>query len=225
MTRFPTSPPPPLLSPPTPARPVPYSPEPAPPAPSPTPPVPSRPAPVPLRPPCSVPEFTPVRAGRGRYALRRALRGRRRAVAAGLAMVAAALAAAPARGGDEAPGNSRESSARSTAQAPSRSNAIQAPVTVSAPVRIPDAETVRLLEPGDRIDVIASGSGNSTRYRSSSESTSAHFVARNVRVAEVPRPGDTVAGEGALVVLEVSRRVASELAAAAATSRLAVTLC
>jgi hypothetical protein len=50
--------------------------------------LPARPAP----PPCPVPQFAPVRAGGGRFRLRRALRRWHRALAAGLATVAAASA-------------------------------------------------------------------------------------------------------------------------------------
>ncbi|MEV0277782.1 hypothetical protein AB0I22_15580 [Streptomyces sp. NPDC050610] len=45
-------------------------------------------------PPCAVPAFAPVRMGRGGHRLRRALRRRRRAVAAGLAMAASVAALA-----------------------------------------------------------------------------------------------------------------------------------
>ncbi|MFI7242801.1 RcpC/CpaB family pilus assembly protein [Streptomyces qinglanensis] len=89
---------------------------------------------------------------------------------------------------------------------------------VSVPVRIADAATVRLLSPGDRIDVLAS----------TSKSTSARVVATQVRVAQVPEDRDTVSGggaDGALIVVVVPRRTAAALAGAAAKSRLAVTLC
>ncbi|WP_344567406.1 RcpC/CpaB family pilus assembly protein [Streptomyces axinellae] len=89
---------------------------------------------------------------------------------------------------------------------------------MSAPVRISDAATVRLLSPGDRIDVLAS----------ESRSDSARVVARSVRVAQVPKSGDTVTGDeadGALIVVAVTRRAATALAGAAADSRLTVSLC
>lgn len=174
--------------------------------------------PPPLHPACAVPQFAPVRAGRGRFQFRRTLHGRRRALAAGLAVAAAALAAAPARGGADGD-TTRDVSRESTHPAPTPDGKEPRQVAVSAPVRIPDKETVRLLRPGDRIDVIASGS------RSGSVPDSAHFVARNVRVAQLPQSDDTVAGDGALIVLTVSRSTATRLAGAAANSRLAVTLC
>lgn len=84
--------------------------------------------------------------------------------------------------------------------------------TVAAPVRIADAATVRLLRPGDRVDVIAADGGGEGRV-----------VAAGARVAEVP---DFAATEtGALVVLSVPRATAARLAGAGTTARLAVTLC
>jgi Flp pilus assembly protein CpaB len=86
-------------------------------------------------------------------------------------------------------------------------------------VRIADAATVRLLRPGDRVDVIAASDSPA------GEDAEAKVVASGVRVAEVPGPGDDPMESGALVVLTVPRATATELAGAAANSRLAVTLC
>jgi hypothetical protein len=86
--------------------------------------------------------------------------------------------------------------------------------TVTAPVRIADAATVRLLRPGDRVDVIAA--------EESATGGAARIVARGARVAKVPAASATESG--ALVVLTVPRRTAARLAGAGATSRLAVTL-
>lgn len=105
---------------------------------------------------------------------------------------------------------------------------------VSAPVRIADPETVRLLRPGDRVDVIAVDDADDE----------ARVVARGVRVAKVPYPGsgpgghaadvsgagaggaDDIAGaraeDGALVVLSVERSTATALLGAGASGRLAV---
>ncbi|MDT3398516.1 RcpC/CpaB family pilus assembly protein, partial [Streptomyces sp. B1866] len=105
------------------------------------------------------------------------------------------------------------------------------PDLVSAPVRIADAAAVRLLRPGDRVDVVATSGFSTAR-----EPAPARVVARGARVAEVPEPrggedgaggGATAAepGGGALVVLAVPRATAAALAGAGATSRLAVTLC
>ncbi len=97
---------------------------------------------------------------------------------------------------------------------------------MTAPVRIADAATVRLLRPGDRVDVIAAeptplggvdGAGGD-----------AHVVARGALVTKVPEPlntdSSTGGDDGALVVLSVPRTTAARLAGASATARLAVTL-
>ncbi|MFI1470649.1 hypothetical protein [Streptomyces wuyuanensis] len=104
---------------------------------------------------------------------------------------------------------------------------------VSAPVRIADAETVRLLEPGDRVDVIAAprepagtafgrGAGTGGASRTGPD---ARIIVTGARVARVPRAAEGFGDGGALIVLAVPRPVATELAGAGATSRLAVTLC
>ncbi|WP_344319378.1 RcpC/CpaB family pilus assembly protein, partial [Streptomyces yatensis] len=123
------------------------------------------------------------------------------------------------------------------------------PAMVSAPVRIADAAAARLLDPGDRVDVLATPLPDATRAGSSG--ATARLVARGVRVAEVPgsRSGSAAGGRsadgeidggardgggvldgemdggGALVVLTVPRADATALAGAAADSRMAVTLC
>ncbi|MFE3327568.1 hypothetical protein [Streptomyces sp. NPDC059176] len=86
-------------------------------------------------------------------------------------------------------------------------------------MRIADAETVRLLEPGDCVDVIAAV--NSPVDTGSD----ARILATGARVTAVPRARETALEGGALVVLSVPRQVAATLAGAGATSRLAVTLC
>ncbi len=160
------------------------------------------------------------------------LRRQRRAAAAGLALAGAALATTGLSGGD---GEAH------SAQAPPDSGRASVRL-VSAPVRIADPETVRLLRPGDRVDVIAvGGAGDEARV-----------VARGARVAKVPgapagvdtgRPGagasadgvvaaemsdvpevsdGTVPGAGALVVLSVERSTATALLGAGVSGRLAV---
>lgn len=88
---------------------------------------------------------------------------------------------------------------------------------MTAPVRIADAETVRLLHRGDRVDVVAS------------DGSTSRVVAAGARVTEVPEPqegaAETAAEPGALVVLSVPRATAARLAGAGAGMRLAVTLC
>ncbi|SDD41428.1 hypothetical protein F610DRAFT_04379 [Streptomyces sp. LaPpAH-199] len=183
--------------------------------------------------------FAPLRVrGGGADRLRRMLRRQRRAAAAGLALAGAALATTGLSGGD---GEAH------SAQAPPDSGRASVRL-VSAPVRIADPETVRLLRPGDRVDVIAvGGAGDEARV-----------VARRARVAKVPgapagvdtgRPGagasadgvvaaemsdvpdasevsgvsdGTVPGAGALVVLSVERSTATALLGAGVSGRLAV---
>ncbi|MFE0486592.1 hypothetical protein [Streptomyces griseoaurantiacus] len=129
-------------------------------------------------PACSVPHFAPVRVPGGAGRLRRLVRQRRRAVAAGLAVTAAALIAAGPhaegrpRGHPDDTARARASTARA-ASSPHHRPA-RAP-TVTAPVRIADAATVGLLRPGDRVDVIAADGGGAARV-----------VAAGARVVEVP---------------------------------------
>ncbi|MFF8027360.1 hypothetical protein ACFZDJ_40925 [Streptomyces sp. NPDC007896] len=174
-----------------------------------------------------VPQFAPVHVRGGRYRLRRLTRHKRRAVAAGLAVTAAALVAAGPGDAGRARGHptaappstsassSMSSSPSSSPSSPSASESVRgrgAVEMVAAPVRIADAATVRLLRPGDRVDVIAADAGSEARV-----------VAAGARVAEVP---DFAATEtGALVVLSVPRATAARLAGAGTTARLAVTLC
>ncbi|MFF8813343.1 RcpC/CpaB family pilus assembly protein [Streptomyces pactum] len=183
------------------------------------PPAPPRPAP----PACDVPQFDPVRVRRwwGRR-WRWPCRGWLRLAVAGLVVIAAtAIATVPGAG--EVPATA---SARVPGGAPPSGAAVADPDrpaerTVSAPVRIADAATVRLLRPGDRVDVLAAptdGSPGPVRTR---------VVARGVRVARVPAAGPAAGSgeEGALIVLAVGRSTATELVGASVTSRLAVTLC
>ncbi|MFJ9537153.1 hypothetical protein ACIRPX_07860 [Streptomyces sp. NPDC101225] len=156
---------------------------------------------------CEVPHFAPVRVRGGRYGLRGLLRHRRRAVAAGLAVTAAALVAAGPRDTEGARGHPVADPVR-------RHRTVE---TVSAPVRIADGATVALLRPGDRVDVVAAPE--------TAAGGDARVVARGARVAKVPKPLDEAAGSGALVVLSVPRATAARLAGAAATARLAVIVC
>ncbi|MFE0173752.1 hypothetical protein ACFWZ2_15660 [Streptomyces sp. NPDC059002] len=155
-----------------------------------------------------MPHFAPVRVRGGHPRLRRLMRHRRRAMAAGLAMAAAALAAAGPRDADPP-------QARAAAVEPSREG--RSAERVTAPVRIADADAVRLLRPGDRIDVIAAdaspGGGGKPRV-----------VATGARVSQVPEQGESPIESGALVVLSVPRDTAARLAGAGASARLAVTL-
>ncbi|MER5944735.1 hypothetical protein ABT127_01580 [Streptomyces sp. NPDC001904] len=162
-----------------------------------------------------MPAFAPVRVRGGRW---RSGAGRRRRalLGAGLALTAAALAAAVPSSGPPGPGHQR-------AQAPpgERAGAARRTSVVSAPVRIADAGAVRLLRPGDRVDVVAARADGVPGAR---------VLASGARVVSVPRaprsggPGDVADGGGALVVLSVERATAARLAGAGAASRLAVTV-
>ncbi|GAB1336142.1 hypothetical protein ACE1SV_27320 [Streptomyces sp. E-15] len=163
---------------------------------------------------CEVPPFTPVRVRGSRY---RAPRRRGRAVTAGLAVTAAALVAA-GPGTEVRPHDAGRSPGHRVAD-PVRRHAPAEPVSapVSAPVRIADAATVRLLRPGDRVDVVAAPDP--------SAGSGARVLVRGARVTAVPEPPDGTAENGALVVLSVSRATAARLVGASTTTRLAVTLC
>ncbi|MFC4498699.1 MULTISPECIES: RcpC/CpaB family pilus assembly protein [Streptomyces] len=171
-----------------------------------------------------MPQFAPVRVHSGWYALHRLVRNRRRALALGLAVTAAALVAAgpghdgPAHGH---PGGSPHARAQHSSSDPVRRRPT-AGAMVSAPVRIADAETVRLLRPGDRVDVIAADIAAEPP-----PGGEAQVVARGARVTKVPEPLEPAVGGGdggALVVLSVPRATAARLAGASTTARLAVTL-
>ena len=167
---------------------------------------------------CAVPHFPPVRVKDGRYRLRRLMGHRRRALAAGLAVTAAALVAtggpvdtSRARARPEPPG---------PAAAPRPESPPPKPVT--ALVRIADAAAVRLLHPGDRVDVVAAGPVGAV---GGDRGAPPRVVAAGARVVRVPETEDGLAVEGALVLLSVPRPTAARLAGAGTTSRLAVTLC
>lgn len=135
-------------------------------------------------------------------------------MAAGLAVTAAALVAAGPRDAGQVRAQGPPTAA---AAAPSRAEQPRAAAMVTAPVRIADAETVRLLHRGDRVDVVAS------------DGSTSRVVAAGARVTEVPerQAGDaeSAAEAGALLVLSVPRATATRLAGAGAGMRLAVTLC
>ncbi|WP_349372188.1 hypothetical protein [Streptomyces sp. G-G2] len=157
-----------------------------------------------------MPDFAPLRVGRGGDRLRRAVRRRRRVVGAGLAVTAAVLAAAV---GPEAQASRGAPSPPPRPVVAPAAGARPVPL-VSAPVRIADAATVRLLSPGDRVDVVAAERDGPPRV-----------LAESARVAEVPDPDKGVGDGGALVVLSVPRDTARALVGAGAMTRLAVTLC
>ncbi|MCX5082299.1 RcpC/CpaB family pilus assembly protein [Streptomyces sp. NBC_00401] len=198
-------------------------------------------------PTCEVPRFAPLRVRGGRWRPRRAGRHRRRAVAAGLAVTAAVLVAAGPSGagssgsgstgsgstgsGSTGSGSSGSSSSGSESSGTGRERVRRSVVTVSAPVRIADAAAVRLLRPGDRVDVVAAGAGAGSGDGRGSGGQDGRVVAAGARVSSVPdsaesaeSAGEAASAGGALVVLSVPRETAARLAGAGATSRLAVTL-
>lgn len=128
------------------------------------------------------------------------------------------------------PGPAKSPAARSSTSPPPRLRgaAPAADPLVKAPVRIADAAAVRLLRPGDRVDVLAA----------------AHVVAAAATVLDIPAEplpessapvyaegalpsavADAAGTGGALVVLSVPRHVAAALSGASASSPLAVALC
>ncbi len=96
-------------------------------------------------------------------------------------------------------------------------------VTVAVPVRIVDAGAARLVRPGDRIDVLAAASPS--EFPVVGARVVADVVASGVQVVTIPDEDDELAlADGALIVVATSERVATDLAAAAVTSRLSLTL-
>ncbi|MER6526766.1 hypothetical protein [Streptomyces sp. NPDC001508] len=162
---------------------------------------------------CEIPQFPPVRVRGGRYGLQRLVRHRGRAVAAGIAVTAAALVAAGPRATTD-PHRTERARGHPAVEPVRRPDAVE---TVTAPVRIADAATVRLLRPGDRVDVVAA--------QDPATGGEARVLARGARVTRLPEPLDGAAESGALVVLLVPRDTAARLVGASATARLAVTLC
>jgi pilus assembly protein CpaB len=88
---------------------------------------------------------------------------------------------------------------------------------VAAPVRIADAEAVRLLQTGDRVDVLAADPSGVAETV---------VVASAAPVVVVPDAGDAVAStpSGGLVVLAVTPDTARQLVRAAVVGPLSVTL-
>jgi Flp pilus assembly protein CpaB len=98
------------------------------------------------------------------------------------------------------------------------------PGTVAAPVRIADADTVRLLHSGDRVDVLAGPppSGLDDLPGRDDRWSEARVIVSSVPVVTVPRHDDEGGREGALVVLATDRAQAQALAGT--RSALSITL-
>jgi Flp pilus assembly protein CpaB len=93
------------------------------------------------------------------------------------------------------------------------------PGTVATPVRIADAGAVRLLHPGDRVDVLAAAQSPEGAVSPGR----ARAVAQGVPVLAVPHAASGMAGDqGALIVLATSRDQAAMLAGAGSVLSLAI---
>lgn len=86
---------------------------------------------------------------------------------------------------------------------------------VAVPVRIADADSVGLLQPGDHIDLLAT---------SPDGLADASAVATNVPVVTIRPDEDTMGADGALVVIAGTKEQANAVAQAAVTSRLSFTI-
>lgn len=93
---------------------------------------------------------------------------------------------------------------------------VPGPGETAVPVRIPDAGVVALLSVGDEVDLVATDPQSGT----------SEVVARGVRVAALPAPGDSggsdLASAGGLVVVVAPSRDATDIAGAAVRSFLSV---
>lgn len=87
---------------------------------------------------------------------------------------------------------------------------------VAAPVRLADADTARLLRPGDAVDVLAAAQRG--------DPGPARVVATDARVMAVPRPDPDSPVDGALVVLAMSENAARVVAGATTSGQITVTL-
>lgn len=85
---------------------------------------------------------------------------------------------------------------------------------VATPLRLPDADVVALIDPGDRVDVYAA---------SGKPGQPADQVLSDAAVITVPSSDDGQ-GEGAVVVLALSESETALLAQASATTRLSVSM-
>lgn len=105
--------------------------------------------------------------------------------------------------------------------------ALESDGLVAVPVRMADAASVALLQPGDLLDVLAAGSpgGLTPDGVTPAGPPSATTVATRARVLTVPGGEPSgIGGEGALVLLAVRPDVATDLARAAVSARLSYTL-
>ncbi len=180
-----------------------------------------------------VPHFEPiVPPVPGGSRLVRHMFGRRRTLAASLAVLSAAFAVSAAHGDAPARGAGGVSAMPPASFPAATHHPPPGDVVVRAPVRIADTAVVGMLHPGDKVDVLAASRVVAT------EATVVAVPALGSKDPAEPTGGagspdsataltgrgDTVPG-GTLVVLSVPRRTAAALSGAAASSPLAVTLC
>ncbi|MEU8797276.1 RcpC/CpaB family pilus assembly protein [Spirillospora sp. NPDC048819] len=98
------------------------------------------------------------------------------------------------------------------------------PGTVATPVRIADADAVRLLHPGDHIDVLTTPAPPALPDATASHPRGdARVVVSSIPVITVPAPDEADSRQGALVVLATTRAQALALAAATAPLTLTIT--
>ncbi|RFS84577.1 flagellar biosynthesis protein FlgA [Actinomadura spongiicola] len=91
------------------------------------------------------------------------------------------------------------------------------PGTVATPVRMADADAVRLVRPGDHIDVLTAP------RETAPQPGQARIVVTAVPVLAVPPPNEDGAHEGALVVLATDRAQSAALAGTTAPLSLTIT--
>ncbi|MGH3241392.1 MAG: SAF domain-containing protein, partial [Spirillospora sp.] len=96
------------------------------------------------------------------------------------------------------------------------------PGTVATPVRMADADAVRLLHPGDHIDVLTTPPPSTPPDPTPGQGP-ARILVSSVPVVAVPPPADDAAQEGALVVLATDRAQAAALAGTGAPLTLTIT--
>ncbi|GAA4225306.1 SAF domain-containing protein [Actinomadura meridiana] len=95
------------------------------------------------------------------------------------------------------------------------------PDTVATPVRMSDADAVRLLHPGDHIDVLTTTSP--TPLDAPQPESHTRLVVSSVPVLAVPSPNENRPQEGALVILATDRTQSAALAGAGAPLTLTIT--
>lgn len=94
------------------------------------------------------------------------------------------------------------------------------PGTVAAPVRVSDPDAAALVDPGTRIDILATADHG---FETADREGAAEVVAGDCPVIAVPAEG-SAAASGALLLVAVSEEQARQLAARSATSQISITI-